>query len=71
MLFGGTYNEAVAGQVKGHAFVGGEMKMLLPLIIYFIIGAAMTAFFSLKIFEHPTSDLMNLGAKIAGREKGN
>jgi hypothetical protein len=31
----------------------------------------MTAFFSLKIFEHPTSDLMNLGAKIAGREKGN
>ena len=69
MLFGGTYNEAVAGQIKGHAFVGGEMKMLLPLIVYCLIGAAMTAFFSLKVFEHPTSDLMELGARIAGRRK--
>jgi hypothetical protein len=58
ILFGGTYNEAVAGQVKGHAFVGGDMKMLLPFIIYCLIGVAMTAFFSLQIFEHATSDLM-------------
>ena len=39
------------------------MKMLLPLIVYCLIGAAMTAFFSLKVFEHPTSDLMKLGEK--------
>ena len=69
MLFGGTYNEAVAGQVKGHAFVGGDMKMLLPFIVYCLIGVAMTAFFGLKIFEHPTSDLMKLGAKIAGADR--
>jgi hypothetical protein len=25
----------------------------------------MTAFFSLRIFEHPTGDLMKLGARIA------
>jgi hypothetical protein len=29
----------------------------------------MTALFSLKIFEHPTADLMKLGAKIAKRDK--
>jgi fucose 4-O-acetylase-like acetyltransferase len=65
MLFGGTYNEAVAGQIRGHAFAGGDMKMLLPFVIYCLIGAAMTAFFSLRIFEHPTGDLMKLGARIA------
>lgn len=71
MLFGGTYNEAVAGQIKGHAFIGGEMKMLLPFLVYCLIGVAMTAFFSLKIFEHPTSDLMKLGARIAHVRKDN
>jgi len=71
MLFGGTYNEAVAGQIKGHAFIGGEMKMLLPLLVYCLIGVAMTAFFSLKVFEHPTSDLMKLGARIAQVRKDN
>ncbi len=65
VLFGGKYDSAVAGQVKGLAFAGSDMKMLLPLLVYCLIGAAMTAFFSLKIFEHPTSDLMKLGARIA------
>lgn len=71
MLFGGTYNEAMAGQAKGHAFIGSDMKMLLPFIVYCLIGAAMTALFSLKIFEHPTSDLMKLGAKITNSRKKN
>ena len=31
----------------------------------------MTAFFSLKVFEHPTSDLMKLGARIAQVRKDN
>ena len=64
-LFGGSYDAAVAGQIKGLAFQGGDARMILPLLVYCLIGAAMTAFFSLKIFEHPTSDLMKLGAKIA------
>ena len=65
MLFGGTYNEAVAGQIRGLAFRGSDLRMILPLLVYILIGAAMTAFFSLKVFEHPTGDLMKLGAKIA------
>ena len=68
MLFGGTYNEALAGQIKGRAFVGSDFRMLLPFLVYCLIGAAMTAFFSLKVFEHPTSDLMKLGTKIAERK---
>lgn len=67
-LFGGTYNAAAAGQASGLAFGGSHMSMLLGFIAYCIIGAAMTALFSLKIFEHPTSDLMKLGAKIARRK---
>ena len=66
VLTGGTYNEAVAGQIKGLAFGGSALSMAAALIIYFAIGAAMTAFFSLRIFEHPTSDLLTLGAKAAG-----
>lgn len=69
VLFGGTYNDAVAGQVKGHAFGGSSLSIAAALIVYCLIGAAMTAFFSLKVFEHPTSDLMKLGAKIAGSNK--
>ena len=67
MLFGGSYNEAVAGQIKGHAFIGSDLKMLLPLLVYCLIGAAMTALFSMKIFEHPANDLLRLGNKIARR----
>ena len=55
--------------MKGHAFIGSDMKMLLPLIIYCLIGAAMTALFSLEIFEHPTKDLLKLGAMIADRKE--
>lgn len=65
MLFGGKYNAAVAGQVKGLAFRGTDAQMIMPLLVYCLIGALMTAFFSLKVFEHPTADLMKLGAKIA------
>ena len=66
VLFGGTYNDAVAGQAKGLAFGGSTLSMSAAMLAYLLIGAAMTAFFSLKIFEHPTSDLMKLGAKLAG-----
>ena len=65
MLFGGTYNESVAGAVKGLAFGGSSASMLAAFIVYCLIGAAMTWFFSLKVFEHPTTDLMNLGRKIS------
>ncbi|MBR0342882.1 MAG: hypothetical protein IJH64_11680, partial [Oscillospiraceae bacterium] len=69
MLFGGTYNAAMAGQVKGHAFVTEGWPMLAAYIVYWMIGAAMTALFALKVFEHPCSDLMKLGAKIASLGK--
>ena len=65
VLFGGTYNASMAGQAKGFAFGGSEWSMLAAYIVYWIIGAAMTALFALKPFEHPCSDLMKLGAKIA------
>ena len=45
--------------------------MSAAMLAYLLIGAAMTAFFSLKLFEHPTSDLMKLGARIAGIGKNN
>lgn len=64
VLFGGTYNAAVAGDTKGLAFGGSDWSMLAAYIVYWIIGAAMTAFFALKVFEHPCSDLMRLGAWI-------
>ncbi len=68
MLFGGTYNAAVAGQIKGHAFTGGTgTAMILSYAVYILIAVAMTALFSLKIFEHPCSDLMKLGAKITNK----
>lgn len=69
MMFGGSYDASVAGQIKGLAFGGPAMSMVLAFIVYAVIGAAMTAFFSLKIFEHPTADLMKLSAKITSREK--
>lgn len=67
VLFGGTYDASVAGQVKGLAFSGHSTSMLAAYAVYILIAAAMTAFFSLKIFEHPCSDLMKLAAKVTGR----
>ena len=65
MLFGGTYNASVAGQIRGHAFTGGtSASMLAAYAVYILIAMAMTAFFSLKVFEHPCSDLMKLASKI-------
>lgn len=69
VLFGGTYNETVAGQARGLAFGGSGWSMAAALAVYFLIGAAMTAVFSLKLFEHPTGELMGLGARIAGMGK--
>ena len=68
VLFGGTYNAAAAGGLKGHAFEEGG-PMIAAYIAYWLIGAAMTASFALKVFEHPCSDLMKLGAKIANIRK--
>ncbi len=65
MLFGGTYKAAVAGQIKGLAFTGRTSpSMIAAYAVYIVIALAMTAFFSLKIFEHPCADLMKLGSKI-------
>ena len=69
VLFGGTYDASLAGQAKGLAFGGGTGPMLAGFVVYCIIGALMTAAFSLKIFEHPTSELMNLGRKLANIRK--
>ncbi len=69
VLFGGTYNASVAGQVKGLAFRGSHASMLAAYAVYIVIAAAMTAFFSLRPFEHPCSDLMDLAAKATRREK--
>ncbi len=68
VLFGGIYDEAIAGVTPGHAFSGGGTgPMIAALIVYVMIGIAMTAFFGLKIFEHPTSDLMKLGKIISNK----
>lgn len=65
MLFGGTYNEAVEGPAHGLAFGGSEFSMIAGFIAYLIICALITLFFSLKVFEHPCSDLMKLGGKMS------
>lgn len=69
VLFGGRYDASVAGQVKGLAFIGSNASMLAAYAVYILIGAAMTAFFSLKLFEHPCSDLMKLAGKITSGKK--
>ncbi|MBR0309130.1 MAG: hypothetical protein IJH92_09620 [Mogibacterium sp.] len=69
VLFGGRYNASVAGQIKGEAFVGGDMTMLAAYAVYILIAAAMTVFFSLKVFEHPCSDLMKLAGRITSGKK--
>ena len=69
VLFGGTYKAAVAGQTRGLAFAGHNGSMLAAYAVYILIAAAMTALFSLKIFEHPCSDLMKLGSLVKGKQK--
>ena len=69
VLFGGTYKAAAAGQAKGLAFAGHDGSMLAAYAVYILIAAAMTAFLSLKIFEHPCSDLMKLAANITKKDK--
>lgn len=69
VLFGGTYKAAAAGQARGLAFAGHNGSMLAAYAVYILIAAAMTALFSLKIFEHPCSDLMKLGSLIKGKQK--
>ncbi len=64
VLFGGTYNASVAGQVKGLAFSGSNASIAGAYAVYILIAVAMTAFFSLKVFEHPCSDLMKLAARL-------
>ena len=71
MLFGGAYNEAAAGQAKGLAFTGGTGGAIIAAFaVYILIAAAMTAFFSLKVFEHPCSDLMKLARTVTGKISG-
>ena len=69
VLFGGTYDAALAGSAKGLAFGGSTAQMAAGFIVYLLIGAAMTAFFSLKIFDHPTKELMGLGRRLAPKKK--
>ena len=64
VLFGGTYKASAAGTAKGLAFAGHDSAMLAAYAVYIVIAAAMTALFSLKLFEHPCSDLMKLAAKL-------
>ena len=64
VLFGGTYKAALAGQAKGLAFAGSNASMLGAYAVYILIAVLVTAFFSLKVFEHPCSDLMKLAAKV-------
>lgn len=68
VLFGGTYNESMAGLRKGLAFGGSEWSMLAAFIVYLLIAAAMTALFSLKPFDHPCNDLMKFAGKITSKK---
>ena len=69
VLFGGTYNASVAGMKPGLAFGGSQWSMLAAYLVYILIAAAMTALFSLKLFDHPCNDLMKLGAWISGANR--
>lgn len=69
VLFGGTYNASVAGMKRGLAFGGSPLSMLAAYAVYILIAAAMTAFFSLRVFDHPCSDLMKFGAWITRRKR--
>lgn len=65
MMFGGTYDHALVGPTPGLAFGGSSSAIIFALIVYFAVAISMTAFFSLKIFEHPAKELMALGKKLA------
>ena len=69
VLFGGTYDAAAAGQAKGLAFGGSIASMTAAYAVYILIAALITAFFSLKVFEHPCSDLMKAGAKLSSKKR--
>lgn len=69
MLFGGKYKASVAGMIPGHAFRTGGLPMIGSYAVYILIAVLMTAFFSLKLFEHPCADLMKLASKLTGRKK--
>lgn len=64
MLFGGTYRAEVAGVKRGLAFHDAGWPMIASFLVYLLIGAAMTALFSLKVFEHPCSDIMRFAAWV-------
>ena len=69
VLFGGTYDAGLAGMVRGLAFGGSAWSMAAAFAVYMLIAAAVTAVFSLKVFEHPCSDLMSISKKITTRKK--
>lgn len=69
VLFGGTYNASVAGQVKGFAFGGSEWSMIAAYIVYILIAVAMTALFALRIFDHPCSDILKFSVWITRHKK--
>lgn len=69
ILFGGKYNAAVAGMTPGHAFRAGSTAMMASYAVYILIALLMTAFFSLRIFEHPCSDLMKFAAYVTGKSR--
>ena len=60
VLFGGKYNVAAEGLLRGLAFRGSNLSMIAAFTVYILIAAAMTALFSLKIFDHPCADIMKL-----------
>lgn len=65
--FGGTYSHSLLGSGDAMAFGGGVFPMLLGLSAYLLIAAALTALFSLKVFEQPCLALMTLSRKITRR----
>lgn len=69
VLFGGTYSETAAGPGHGLAFEGSSYSMIAGFIVYLVICAFITWFFSFRIFEHPCSDFMKLAAKLTGRDR--
>lgn len=70
VLFGGTYDASVAGTVHGHAFGGSPLSMTMGLLAYLVICALITFLFSLRLFEHPCSDIMKLCSRLTNRGTG-
>lgn len=59
----------VLSAVIGYLPFIGDVFCLSRMINFLPIGAAMTALFSLKLFDHPCSDLMKFAAWITRRKK--